>query len=194
MKIKDYKKEQELLGQLNALKEIKSLSSDYDEFYEAAKIYVNNAWDGKLGPEQEKHINDMVETYDDLTKVVNQIATTLRLTKDIFKVTNEEKRNMRNSTKVITDNIGNIMMDIVKDNGLIEGELNFPRFGNVKCSIKKDMVITNEQLLKESLVEHKRWDLIKTEPLSKLKKVEEIGEIEGIEEQEIPKVTISTRK
>lgn len=194
MEVKDYTKQQELLSLLSARKEINELTDNYDEYYEAAKKFVLDGWDGKLGEETEKHIGNLVDIYGDLKTTIKEVSKTLKLSKELFSVTKEEKKNMKESKKNIDDNIGKIMKEILHDDGLTEGFINFPVFGTVKCALKKELTITSEQLLKESLVKNEKWEMIKTESLAKLKKMEDLDKIEGIEEQEIPKITISSTK
>lgn len=196
MEIKDYEKHKQILNHLEALKEIKSISDDFDPNYQAAKTFVHKAWKGELGEDATKYVEDMLDLVETHAEVVELVRRTLLIVSPISKEVSEQKRNMKFSEDTIKENIGKIMKDLLHDEGLVVGDVHFPRFGTVRCSLKKEKVVTNENLLKQSLVSNNMWDLLKLETKPKLKKINDsdISKLEGIEIQEVPTITISSGK
>lgn len=196
MEIKDYEKHKQILNHLEALKEIKSLSGNYNPEYQTAKIFVEKAWKGELGEDALKYVEDMLELVDTHAQVVEIVQRTLKNVSSVSKEVNEQKKNMKASEETMKESIGNIMKDLLHDEGLIEGDINFPRFGTVRCALKKENVVLNETLLKQSLASNNMWDFLKLETKPKLKKINDsdISKLDGIEIQEVPTVTISSGK
>lgn len=196
MEIKDYEKHKQLLNHLEALKEIKNISGNYNPEYQTAKIFVDRAWKGELGEDALKYVEDMLDLVGTHSKVVELVQRTLKNASPITKEVNEQKRNMKASEETMKESIGNIMKDLLHDEGLIEGDINFPRFGTVRCSLKKENVVLSETLLKKSLAENNMWDLLKLETKTKLKKISnsDVDKLDGIEIKEVPTVTISSGK
>lgn len=194
MEIKDYEKHKQMLNHLEALKEIKGISENYDQNYQTAKIFVDKAWKGELGEEALNYVEDMLDLVETHAKVVELVRRTLLNVSPVSKEVNEQKKNMKASEDTMKESIGKIMKDILHNEGLMEGDIHFPRFGTVRCSLKKENVITNEDELKHSLAKNNMWDMLRLETKTKLKKISDISKLNGIENQEIPTITINSSK
>lgn len=194
MEIKDYEKHKQILNHLETLKNIKNVSENFDPDYQAAKIFVDKAWRGELGEDATKYVEDMLDLVETHAKVVELIRRTLLNVSTISKEVNEQKRNIKTSEDTLKESIGEIMKDLLHDEGLIEGDVYFPRFGAVRCSLKKENVVTDEEELKHSLANNNMWDMLRLETKTKLKKIDDVTKLNGIENQEIPTITIHSSK
>lgn len=193
MKIYDYKKEKDLLDQLAVLKEAKKAQAKFNPNYEAAKIFVRKAWEGELGEDAQKYIEDVIDLVNSQQKAVELIKRTLDNVNPIMKEANVQKKNMKTDEDGIKNNIGEIMKEILHDNSLVVGDYTFPKFGTVRCTLKKTNVIKDEVKLKESLAKNSMWDSLK---LGTSKQIQELdaSKLEGIENEDVPTITITQLK
>lgn len=194
MKIKDYEKEKQILNHLEALKEIKGISENFNPNYQIAKNFVDKAWNGDLGEEATQYVEDMLDLVETHAKVVEIVRRTLDNISPMEKEINEQKKNMKNSENMLKESIGKIMKDLLHDEGLIEGDINFPGFGTVRCSLKKENIVTDEDELKKALVDNDMWDMLRLETKTKLNNIVDISKLNGIENQEIPTIKINSSK